>query len=105
MNNTVRETSSGLPVQLTSSTTRVCTVVHGKVHVVHAGSCALTASQAGDDEWEAAPDRSVTFTIAKAPLTITAASAARPRSTTARPAASGPGIGGTPAGPVRAQLG
>jgi len=64
--------SSDLPVSVVSWTPGVCTVVAGKVHVVHAGSCTLIASQAGDDSWSAAPDQSVSFTIGKAALTVTA---------------------------------
>ena len=64
--------SSGLPVSVVSSTPGVCTVVGGLVHVVHAGSCSLTASQAGDQNTNAAPDQPVSFVIGKAPLTVTA---------------------------------
>jgi len=64
--------SSGLTVSVVSSTTEVCTVVGGLVHVVHAGSCSLTASQAGDRNTNAAPDMPVSFAIGKAPLTVTA---------------------------------
>jgi len=64
--------SSGLPVTVVSTTTGVCTVVAGKVHAVAAGSCSLTATQAGNASWAAAPEVSVTFAIGKAALRVTA---------------------------------
>jgi MBG domain-containing protein len=61
--------SSGLPVSYSSSTPGVCTIVGGKVHIVGAGNCALTASQGGNDVYNAAPDVSRTFAVnAFAPL-------------------------------------
>ncbi len=62
--------SSGLPVDYTSQTTGVCTIVAGQLHVVAAGSCTIQADQAGDDYYNAAPQVERTFTIAKADQTI-----------------------------------
>jgi hypothetical protein len=62
--------SSGLPVSYLSSTPSVCTIVGGKVHVVGAGDCTITASQPGNDNFKAAQDASVTFAVAKASQTI-----------------------------------
>ena len=62
--------SSGLPVSYSSSTPDVCTIVDGKVHIVGAGNCSITASQAGNGNYKAAPDASVTFAVAKAQQTI-----------------------------------
>ncbi|MCW2798667.1 MAG: hypothetical protein JWQ70_139 [Aeromicrobium sp.] len=64
--------SSGLPVTYTSSTTDVCTTTAaGALHIVAAGSCTVKASQAGDSTHSPA-EKSQTFTIAKATLTVTA---------------------------------
>jgi hypothetical protein len=62
--------SSGLPVNYSSSTPDVCTIVGGKVHIVGAGDCSITASQSGNDNYKAAQDATVTFTVAKAPQAI-----------------------------------
>ena len=43
-----------------------CTVSGNVVHLTGAGSCTITASQAGDATYAPAPDMSQTFTIAKA---------------------------------------
>jgi hypothetical protein len=48
-----------------------CTVAGTIVHLVGAGACTITASQAGDSKWHPAPDVSQTFSIAKAGQTIT----------------------------------
>ena len=59
--------SSGLPVSFRSATPAVCTVsstVSGTVAtVVAAGVCTITASQAGNTEFAAAPDRARAFQI------------------------------------------
>jgi hypothetical protein len=60
--------SSGLPVALSAS--GACSIVEGKVHVLTAGSCTITTSQAGSDDYNAAPNVSQTFAIAKASQTI-----------------------------------
>ena len=62
--------SSGLTVTLTSTTTTVCTVSGLEVVQVTAGTCSITASQAGDSNWLAATDVTKSFTIAKASQTI-----------------------------------
>ena len=43
-----------------------------KAHLTGAGSCSITASQAGNDNYNAAPDVLRSFSIAKASLTVTA---------------------------------
>lgn len=69
--------SSGLPVTLTSTTTAVCTVSGLEVVQVTAGTCSITASQAGNSNYLAATDVTKTFTIAKAAQTITFTGAAK----------------------------
>lgn len=62
--------SSGLPVSF--STSGNCVLFAGtSVFISSAGSCTVTASQSGDQNYNPAPDVSRTFTIARAPQTIT----------------------------------
>lgn len=58
--------SSGLPVTVTSNDTDVCTVASGIVTVVGAGTCSLTAAQAGNADYAAASNATQTFAVAKA---------------------------------------
>jgi MBG domain (YGX type) len=62
--------SSGLPVGYSIGAGDQCTIVGGKVHITGAGSCTVTASQAGNGDWNAATSVSRTFAIAKADQTI-----------------------------------
>ena len=66
--------SSGLTVSFTSQTTSVCTVSGSTVTIVAAGTCTIRASQAGNGNYSAASDVDQGFTVAKAPLTVTASS-------------------------------
>jgi hypothetical protein len=61
--------SSNLPVNFTASGD--CGVVGSTVTVVAAGTCTITAHQAGNDEYTAAEDVSRSFTIVKATAVIT----------------------------------
>jgi hypothetical protein len=63
--------SSGLPVSYTSSNPAVATIVSGKIHIVGAGTSTITASQAGDANYNAAANVSQSLTVAKANQTIT----------------------------------
>jgi len=56
--------SSGLTVTYVSSNTSVATIVAGKIHAVAAGTSNITASQAGNGSYAAAPSvvRSITIT-------------------------------------------
>ena len=47
-----------------------CTVSGARVHLTGAGSCRIMASQAGDTNYNAAPEVSRTFSIAPAPCTV-----------------------------------
>ncbi|MBP0904011.1 DNRLRE domain-containing protein [Mariniflexile gromovii] len=47
--------SSGLPVNFTSSNTAVATIVNGKIHIVGTGTTTITATQAGNTYYNAAP--------------------------------------------------
>ena len=63
--------TSSLTVTLTSTTTSVCTVSGFQVSLLAAGNCSLTASQAGTTVYKAASPVSRTFSVTKAPQTIT----------------------------------
>ena len=52
--------------------------VDGKVHITGAGSCSITAAQAGNDNYNAATSVPQTFTIAKATATLTLSNSAIP---------------------------
>jgi hypothetical protein len=58
--------SSGLAVSFAASGN--CTVSGATVHLTGAGSCAVTASQAGNVSYNPAPNVSRTFSIAPAPV-------------------------------------
>jgi hypothetical protein len=61
--------SSGLPVSFSASGN--CSVSAAIVHIFVAGSCTITASQAGGVNYNPAPDISRTFAIARAGQSIT----------------------------------
>jgi hypothetical protein len=59
--------TSGLPVTVVSSDAAVAQVVGGTVHIVGAGVCTLTATQAGDGTWRPAPPVARTLSVAARP--------------------------------------
>ncbi len=64
--------SSGLAVAYTSTTLTICTVSGTTVTPVGVGTCTVTASQPGDASYRAATSVTQSFTVTKAPLTVTA---------------------------------
>jgi hypothetical protein len=56
-------TSSSLTVTLTSTTTGICTVAGFVITAVSPGTCSITASQAGNTNYEAATDAIRTFSM------------------------------------------
>jgi hypothetical protein len=58
-------------LSVTFSATGTCTLAGSTVHLTGAGSCTITASQAGDSNYNPAPDVPQSFTIAKTDQTIT----------------------------------
>jgi uncharacterized protein YjiK/phosphodiesterase/alkaline phosphatase D-like protein len=66
--------SSGLPVSFAAS--GACTVNGAVVTLTGAGTCTITASQAGNSDFSPAQDVSRTFSIARALVTATAGSGA-----------------------------
>ena len=65
--------ASGNEVTYTSSNTNVATVVSGNIHIVGAGTTAITASQAGNGNYNAAADISQTLTVNQATASISIA--------------------------------
>src|SRR5213079_580373 len=70
--------SSGLSVSF--SATGNCTIIGNTVHLTGAGACTITASQAGDANYNAATNVPQTFTIAKANTVTALLSAVNPSS-------------------------
>ncbi|HET6166628.1 MAG TPA: hypothetical protein VFE07_07345 [Marmoricola sp.] len=68
--------ASGSPIEFGSSTPSVCTVSGSTASFVHAGTCTLTADQAGSQYYDAAPQATQQFVVAKATQTITFSSVA-----------------------------
>ncbi|MGO1003140.1 autotransporter domain-containing protein [Lysobacter sp. CA196] len=64
--------ASGNPVVFASTTPAVCTVAGSTVTTVAAGSCALTANQAGNTNYTAAPQATLAVPIGPASQAITA---------------------------------
>ena len=67
--------SSGLPVSY--SITGPCDVTDGTLSLTGIGTCAVTASQAGGNDWQAAEPVQRSFQINRALLTVTAAPAVK----------------------------
>ena len=63
--------ASGNPVVFGSNTMAVCTVAGSTVTYVTAGTCTVTADQAGNASFNAAPTVALDITVAKADQTIT----------------------------------
>ncbi|MBI2778096.1 MAG: S8 family serine peptidase, partial [Chloroflexi bacterium] len=63
--------SSGLAVTFSSTTLPVCTVSGTTVTIVAAGTCTIAADQAGNGNYNAAPQVTRSFTIAKKSVTVT----------------------------------
>lgn len=55
--------TSGLPVSITSATAAVCTVNGNTLTLVAPGNCAVTAQQAGNANFAAAPNVARTFAV------------------------------------------
>lgn len=65
--------SSGLALSYSSATPTVATVAGNVVTIVGAGSSVITASQAGNSEYDAATNATQTLTVNKAAATVTLA--------------------------------
>lgn len=62
--------TSGQPVTFASATAGVCTVSGSTVEFVGAGTCTITANQAGNASHTAAPEATQSFTVAAATITF-----------------------------------
>ncbi len=62
---------SGNPVTFGSTSPAVCTVAGSTVTFRHAGTCVITADQAGNDDYAAAPTRTQSVVVPKVAQTIT----------------------------------
>ena len=60
------DTNSGLTVNITSSTTNVCTISSGQVSFVGIGTCTLDANQSGNTYWDTAVQVTQTFQVNQA---------------------------------------
>ena len=69
--------TSGLPITYTSSNPEVAIVVNGEIQITGAGSSVITAIQGGDQSYNPAPEVALPFSVAKAPLRVTAQDKAR----------------------------
>jgi uncharacterized protein (TIGR03437 family) len=67
--------TSGLAVSFASTTSPVCTASGAVVTIVAAGLCSITASQAGNASYSAAPNVIQSFMVSKATLIVTAQNA------------------------------
>lgn len=63
----VATSDSGLAVSFASTTPEVCTVSGTTLTLVSRGSCAITATQEGNDNYEVAPAQSFQFVVGDAP--------------------------------------
>jgi len=63
--------NSGLTVEYTTSDANIATIVSGNIHITGAGTCTIYADQPGNDQYNAAPQESQSFTVSKKELTIT----------------------------------
>ncbi len=65
--------SSGLAVSYSTASAGICSVdaVSGAITIIGAGNCVVAANQAGNDNYEAAPEVTQTVVINKAAQTIT----------------------------------
>ncbi len=63
---------SGIAVVLSSLTEPVCTIAGNTVTIVSAGYCTIAANQAGNDNYEVAPQVTRSFDIARGKINVTA---------------------------------
>lgn len=64
--------NSGEPIAYSSDDPSVATIVNGQIHITGAGTANITASQPGDNNYDAAYPVVQPFTVKPFPLTITA---------------------------------
>jgi PKD repeat protein len=62
--------SSGLPVSFSSGASSVCSVSGTTVSFIGAGTCTIGAKQAGDSNYDAAPEARQSFAVGKRPQAV-----------------------------------
>ncbi|HZL47916.1 MAG TPA: PKD domain-containing protein [Solirubrobacteraceae bacterium] len=77
--------SSGLPVPFSSATPSVCSVSGSTVSFLAAGMCTIDANQAGNSNYDAAPQVQQSFAVSKGSQTITFTSTAPSSATVGGP--------------------
>ena len=70
--NLTASSDAGLAISYTSSNTSVATIVGNTVTIIGVGTTTITASQAGNDNYNAAVDVSQTLTVKPRAITVTA---------------------------------
>ncbi|MBN1599329.1 MAG: gliding motility-associated C-terminal domain-containing protein [Bacteroidales bacterium] len=70
--------TSGLPIYYTSDNPSVVEITNGIIHITRTGTVNITASQPGDGNFMPAEDTTISLTVTKAHLTITADNKTRP---------------------------
>jgi len=63
--------NNSITITYSSDNTAVATIVNGNIHIVGAGTANITASQAGNTNYNAAASQTQQLTVNKAPQTIT----------------------------------
>ncbi|MHB8490671.1 MAG: S53 family peptidase, partial [Solirubrobacteraceae bacterium] len=74
---------SGLPVSLSSATPSVCAIEGRTVSFLAGGTCTIDANQAGNADWEEAPEATQSFAVAKASQRVSFTSTAPEAATVA----------------------
>jgi Big-like domain-containing protein/Calx-beta domain-containing protein len=70
--------SSSLTVSFTASPPSVCTISVSTVHIIGGGACTITAKQAGDTNYSAAPDVPQLFNVSSASTSTVLSSSVNP---------------------------
>jgi hypothetical protein len=92
--------SSGLAVSFSSATTSVCTVSGSTVSFVAEGGCTIVASQAGNNEYEPAPETTQSFKVTKKSQSVAFTSTAPSNATVGGPTYEVKASGGPSGNPV-----
>lgn len=67
--NVVASTSSGLTLDITSTTSAVCTVTSGQVTILATGTCTIKANQSGNGNFNPATEQTQSFNITQISIT------------------------------------
>jgi hypothetical protein len=92
--------SSGLPVSFSSGTPSVCSVSGSTVRFLTVGACTVDANQAGNSNYDPAPQRQQSFAVGKGSQAITFSSTAPSSATVGGPTYTVAATGGASGNPV-----